>query len=182
MQKSNMMCLSMPVMPFMVLAKMSRAAWSCRSQGTATPEAWAPNKETTRPRSRNVVETAQAAGGFSSLLGALRAAKLDAALEGPGPFTVFAPSDEAFAKVPTEALQGLLSNPIELAKVLKFHVVSGRLTSAELASVASLRTLDGRSLSLDVSQGKVGSARLVKPDVLCGNGVIHVIDSVLLPS
>jgi uncharacterized surface protein with fasciclin (FAS1) repeats len=129
-----------------------------------------------------VIETARAAGTFASLLGALRAANLDSALEGAGPFTVFAPNDEAFAKVPAEALRGLLSNPSELAKVLKFHVVSGRLTSAELAPVGSLRTLEGRSLSLDVSQGKVGSARVVKPDVLCANGVIHVIDSVLLPS
>ncbi len=193
MRKSNMMCLAMPVMPLMAMARMGWSAWSCGSQSMkmrtahepgadAGPEAWAPEKETARPRAKNVVETALAAGGFSSLLGALRAAKLDSALEGVGPFTVFAPGDEAFAKVPAEALQGLLSNPIELAKVLKFHVVSGRLTSAELAPVGSLRTLEGRSLSLDLGQGKVGSARVVKPDVLCANGVIHVIDSVLLPS
>ena len=93
-----------------------------------------------------------------------------------------APGDDAFARVPAESLQGLLKDPIELAKVLKFHVVRGRLTSADLASVASLRTLEGRTLSLDLSQGKVGNARVVKPDVLCANGVIHVIDSVLLPS
>jgi uncharacterized surface protein with fasciclin (FAS1) repeats len=193
MRKSSMMSLAMPVMPLMAMARMGWSAWSCGSQNMrmstgpepcadAGPRAWTPEKETARPRAKTVVETAQAAGAFSSLLGALRAAKLDSALEGVGPFTVFAPSDEAFAKVPSEALQGLLSNPIELAKVLKFHVVSGRLTSAELAPVGSLRTLEGRSLSIDLGQGKVGAARVVKPDVLCANGVIHVIDSVLLPS
>lgn len=195
MRKSNMMCLSMPITPLMAMARMGWSAWSCGNPGVRTslppearadagarPQAWAPGEEAARPRARNVVETAQAAGAFSSLLGALRAARLDSALEGAGPFTVFAPGDEAFAKVPAEALRGLLSNPVELAKVLKFHVVSGRLTSADLASVASLRTLEGRSLSLDVGHGEVGSARLVKPDVLCANGVIHVIDSVLLPS
>ncbi len=195
MRRSKMMCLATPMMPFMAMARMGWSAWSCAGQNmkmgmaqescaddAGRPDAWTPEKETARPRAKTLVETAKAAGSFASLLGALKAAGLDVALESSGPFTVFAPTDEAFAKVPAEALRGLLSNPIELAKVLKFHVVSGRLTSAELAPVGSLRTLEGRSLSLDLGQGKVGSARVVKPDVLCANGVIHAIDSVLLPS
>ena len=193
MRRSNRMCLSVPVMPFMTMARMGRAAWSWSGHGAgmglspkktdaSTPQACAPEAGAARPRARNVVETAQTAGVFSSLLGALRAAGLDSALEGAGPFTVFAPGDDAFAKVPAASLQGLLKDPIELAKVLKFHVVRGRLTSADLAPVASLRTLEGRALSLDLGQGKVGNARVVKPDVLSANGVIHVIDSVLLPS
>ena len=135
-----------------------------------------------KAQDKDIVDTAVAAGSFKTLATALTEAGLIDTLKSAGPFTVFAPNDEAFAKVPAEALRGLLSNPIELAKVLKFHVVSGRLTSGELAPVGSLRTLEGRSLSLDVGQGKVGSARVLKPDVLCANGVIHVIDSVLLPS
>lgn len=193
MRKSSMMCLAMPMMPMMAMARMGWAAWSCGSKGSMMPaqprtgreshrHGWACEPEAARPRPRNVVETAREAGSFSSLLGALKAAKLDEALGGDGPFTVFAPNDEAFSKLPAEALQGLLSNPAELAKVLKFHVVSGRLTSAELASVGSLRTLEGRTLSLDVTRGQVGGARLLKADVRCANGVIHVIDSVLLPS
>jgi uncharacterized surface protein with fasciclin (FAS1) repeats len=195
MRNGNTMCRTMPVMPFMAVARMSWSAWSCGAKAMRTAMATeagreagvraherASENEAPRPRAKNVVETAQAAGSFSSLLGALKAAGLDLALEGAGPFTVFAPSDEAFAKVPAEALRGLLSNPVELAKVLKYHVVSGRLTSAELGPVGSLRTLEGRSLTLDLSQGKVGGARVVKSDVLCSNGVIHVIDSVLLPA
>ena len=147
----------------------SRKTWSCRdTAGRQAP--------------KNVVETAREAGSFDILLGALRAAGLESALEGTGPFTVFAPSDEAFAKVPVDKLQGLLSKPEELAKVLKYHVVAGRLTSTDLASVASVRTLDGRTLSLNLARdGRVGDALVVKADVACGNGVIHVIDSVLVP-
>jgi uncharacterized surface protein with fasciclin (FAS1) repeats len=195
MMRRNMMCAAMSAMPRMVMGRMGRQGWSggARSRGmamgseacgadTGRPKGWAWENMASRPPGKSVVESARAAGSFGSLLGALKAAGLDSALDGKGPFTVFAPNDDAFARVRPETLQGLLSNSAELAKVLKFHVVSGRLTSAELASVTSLRTRDGRSLALDLGQEKVGGARVIKPDLLCSNGVIHVIDSVLLPS
>lgn len=175
MKHRNMMCstMTMTAMPLMALARLGWSRGSCGSKAMRAAEP---------SRSRNLVETARSVGSFGALLGALKAAGLDSALEGPGTFTVFAPNDDAFAKVPPEALKSLTANPAELAKVLKFHVVKGRLTSAELASVGSLRTLEGRSLVLDLGEGKVGGARVVKADVPCSNGVIHVIDCVLLPN
>jgi len=197
MRKSMMCMATMPMMPLMAMARMGWSAWSregwmgksCEpSKGGAQAWKWTAwqettHAETTKAKARNIVETAQAAGSFKTLIEALRVAKLDSALAGPGPFTVFAPSDEAFAKVPAEALKGLLQNPEELAKVLKLHVVSGRLTSTEIGSVGTLKTLSGQTLAIDTTEGvKVGQSKVVKADIACENGVIHVLDSVLLPS
>lgn len=196
--RKSMMCLAaMPMMPMMAMARMGWSAWSRDSkkgkacepaQGATHAWQWTSWEETTRtePKAKarkNIVETAREAGSFGTLLEALKLAKLDTALAGLGPFTVFAPSDEAFAKVPGEALQGLLKNPEELAKVLKLHVVSGRLTSTEIGSVGTLKTLSGQTLVVDTTEGvKVGQSRVVKADIACENGVIHVLDSVLLPA
>jgi uncharacterized surface protein with fasciclin (FAS1) repeats len=191
MRRGSMMCLAMPAMPMMMMARMM-SSWSCGGKGTSTPRPgrdWTAGRddascgEPKPARLKNVVETARAAGSFGTLLEALKVAKLDVALAGAGPFTVFAPSDAAFAKVPAEALERLLANPAELAKLLKLHVVGARLTSAELAGVGSLRTLSEQTLSVDTTDGaRIGTARVVQPDIACGNGVIHVIDSVLLPA
>jgi len=198
MRKSSLMCMAaMPMMPLMAMARMGWSAWSrdskkgmsCEpSQGGTHAWQWSTWQESTHVETKakahkNIVETAKAAGSFKTLLEALKVAKLDVALAGVGPFTVFAPSDEAFAKVPADALQGLLKNPEELAKVLKLHVVSGRLTSAEIGSVSVLKTLNGQTLTVDTTDGvKVGQSKVVKADIACENGVIHVLDSVLLPS
>jgi len=197
MRKSMMCMAAMPMMPLMAMARMGWSAWSRDSKkGMAceTPRGgthawhWTTWEETTHvePKTKahkNIVETAQAAGSFGTLLQALKVAKLDGVLAGPGPFTVFAPNDDAFAKLPAEALQGLLKNPEELAKVLKLHVVSGRLTSAEIGSVGTLKTLTGQTLAIDTTDGvQVGQSRVVKADIACENGVIHVLDSVLLPA
>lgn len=198
MRKSMMCMATMPMMPFMAMAKMgwaamSRESWmgkSCEpSHGGARASQWTAWQETSHvetkkaPAGKTIVETAQAAGSFKTLIEALKVAKLDQALAGKGPFTVFAPSDEAFAKVPSEALQGLLQKPEELAKVLKLHVVSGRLTSTEIGSVGTLKTLSGQTLAIDTTEGvKVGQSKVVKADIACENGVIHVLDSVLLPA
>jgi len=197
MRKSSMSCMSLPMMPLMMMARMGRAAWSCDRGGVqsdATPsggfrawqwQAWQ-GEVRAEPKPaplKNVVETARAAGAFKTLLEALNATKLDEALAGAGPFTVFAPDDAAFQKLPAGALDGLLKRPEELAKVLKLHVVAARLTSKELPAVGTLKTLAGQSLTVDTAEGvKVGSVRVTRPDIACGNGVIHVIDGVLLPS
>jgi uncharacterized surface protein with fasciclin (FAS1) repeats len=134
---------------------------------------------------KNLVDTAVAAGSFATLAKAIQAAGLADTLTGAGPYTVFAPTDEAFAKLPAGALDELLKpeNKAKLQAVLKYHVVSGDVRAADVTKLTSARTLEGASLSVSVSNGtaKVGPARVVKTDVVASNGVIHVIDTVLLP-
>lgn len=135
--------------------------------------------------SKNIVQTAVAAGDFATLAKALQAAELVDALSGPGPFTVFAPTDAAFAKLPAGTLQELLKpeNKGKLQAILKYHVVAGDVRAADVAKLTSAKTLEGGSLPVAVDGGKakVGAATVVKTDVAASNGVIHVIDTVLLP-
>jgi transforming growth factor-beta-induced protein len=132
---------------------------------------------------KNIVQTAMAAGSFETLVKALKAADLVSTLEGDGPFTVFAPSDAAFAALPKGALEDLLRNPDSLRAVLLLHVVPGKVSSAEVAKLTSVKTALGQTLPIatkhDVS---IGSAKAVKADIATSNGIIHVIDSVLLPA
>lgn len=130
----------------------------------------------------DIVDTAVAAGSFKTLVTAVQAAGLVETLKGEGPFTVFAPTDEAFAKLPPGTLEALLKDKAKLQAVLTYHVVSGRVMAADVAGLSSAKTVQGQSLSIDTSKGvKVGTANVVKTDVLASNGVIHVIDSVLIP-
>ncbi len=130
----------------------------------------------------NIVETAINAGNFKTLVAAVQAAGLVDTLSGEGPFTVFAPSDEAFAKLPAGTVEGLLANPEELKKVLTYHVVSGKVMSSDVASMTSAPTVQGGNLTIDTSNGvKINESMVVTADIECSNGVIHVIDSVLLP-
>lgn len=134
----------------------------------------------------DIVETAQQAGQFKTLLVALKAADLDTALKAPGPFTVFAPTDDAFAKLPAGTLDSLLKpeNKAKLKAILTYHVVAGNVPASEAMKLKSTKTLNGKDLSLDASGGtlKVGSGTVVKSDIAASNGVIHVVDTVLLPS
>jgi uncharacterized surface protein with fasciclin (FAS1) repeats len=131
---------------------------------------------------KDIVDTAVSAGSFNTLATALKAAGLVDTLKGKGPFTVFAPTDEAFAKLPQGTVEGLLKDPPKLRQVLKYHVVSGKVVAKDVVKLKSADTLLGQSVSIDASDGvKVGKATVVKADILCSNGVIHVIDSVLLP-
>lgn len=131
----------------------------------------------------NIVETAVSAGSFTTLTKAVEAAGLVDALSGEGPFTVFAPTDEAFAKLPEGTVESLLGEPAKLADILKFHVVSGKVMAADVAGMDSAETLLGQSVSIDTADGvKVNGAAVVQADVEADNGVIHVIDSVILPS
>lgn len=131
----------------------------------------------------SIVESAVAAGQFSTLVAAVKAAGLVETLEGPGPFTVFAPNDAAFKKLPPETLEALLKNPDQLRQILTYHVVPGRIEAAQVLGGAPLVTLQGQSLlaALNNGQPTVQGARILSTDISCSNGVIHVIDTVVLP-
>ena len=132
---------------------------------------------------RNIVQTAVAAGQFKTLAKLLTRAGLVGALEQPGPFTVFAPTDAAFKKVPKKTLRALLHNKAKLKAVLLYHVVSGKVTAADVVNLASAKTLNGKSVRIRVSGTNVfvNTSRVTKADVTASNGVIHVINRVLIP-
>ncbi len=132
---------------------------------------------------KDIVDTAVAAGSFKTLAAALQAAGLVDTLKGAGPFTVFAPTDEAFAKLPAGAVDALLKDKAKLTAVLTYHVVAGNVGSAEVVKLNAAKTLQGESVKIKVVGGKVGvdGASVVKADVAASNGVIHVIDTVLMP-
>ena len=133
----------------------------------------------------DIVETAVAAGNFNTLAKALAAADLVDALKGTGPFTVFAPTDDAFDKLPAGTVEGLLKpeKKADLQGILKYHVVSGKVMAADVVKLTSADTLHGKKLAIQVQDGTVmvDKATVTKTDIECSNGVIHVIDSVMLP-
>ena len=134
---------------------------------------------------KDIVDTAVAAGSFKTLAAALQAADLVDTLKGDGPFTVFAPTDEAFAKLPAGTVESLLKpeNKAKLQAILTYHVVAGSVSSSEVVKLKSAKTVNGQSVAIKVAGGKVSvdGARVVKADIQTSNGVIHVIDSVILP-
>ncbi|MEQ8486792.1 MAG: fasciclin domain-containing protein [Pseudomonadales bacterium] len=130
----------------------------------------------------DIVDTAREAGSFTTLLTALDAAGLTETLKGDGPFTVFAPTDEAFAALPAGTLESLLADPEALQSVLTYHVVAGKAKAADVAGLTSVTTLQGGTLPVSTTDGvKIGAATVIAADVEAGNGVIHVIDTVLVP-
>ena len=133
----------------------------------------------------DIVDTAVKAGSFKTLVAALKAADLVETLQGKGPFTVFAPTDEAFAKLPKGTLEDLLKpeNKEKLAKILTYHVVSGKIDSEQVVKLKEAKTVQGQSVKIVVKGGavKVDNAKVVKTDIACTNGVIHVLDAVILP-
>jgi uncharacterized surface protein with fasciclin (FAS1) repeats len=143
------------------------------------------NSATAAGPSKNIVETAVAAGTFKTLIAAAQAAGLADTLQGPGPFTVFAPSDEAFAKLPKSTVESLLKpeNRDKLAAILKYHVLPGKVSLAKAIEAGRGKTVLGPSLTINFAEGRVhvGTATLVAADIAASNGTIHVIDSVLLP-
>lgn len=131
---------------------------------------------------KNIVDTAVEAGNFNTLVTAVKAAGLVEALKGDGPFTVFAPSDEAFAKLPKGTVEALIENKEKLASILLYHVVPGKVMAKDVGGIDSAQTLFGQPAAVDTSHGvTVGGAKVVKTDIACTNGVIHVIDSVMIP-
>lgn len=134
---------------------------------------------------KDIVDTAVAAGSFNTLATALKAAGLIDTLKGKGPFTVFAPNDAAFAKLPAGTVEDLLKpeNKAKLVSILTYHVVSGSVSSAEVVKMTSAKTVEGQSVRISTTAGGVmiDGAKVVGADVMASNGVIHVIDSVILP-
>ena len=136
-------------------------------------------------QTRDIVDTAVAAGSFKTLAAALKAAGLIETLKGPGPFTVFAPTDAAFAKLPAGTLDNLLKpeNKAALRRVLTYHVVAGREMASDVVKATSAKAVSGDVLSIKASGDTVmiDKARVIKTDIVATNGVIHVVDTVLLP-
>ena len=134
---------------------------------------------------KNIVETAVEAGTFKTLVAAVTAAGLVETLSGTGPFTVFAPTDEAFAKIPAATLTDLLKpeNKEKLAGILTYHVVAGKVTAADVVKLTSAKTVNGQEVKIDAADGvKINNATVTTADVETSNGVIHIIDAVLMPS
>lgn len=132
--------------------------------------------------SKDIVDTAVAAGSFETLVTAVKEAGLVEVLKGDGPYTVFAPTDEAFAKLPEGTIESLLQDKEALTAVLTYHVVPGRVMAADVVNLDSAKTVQGQSISIDSSAGvKVDNANVIQTDIIASNGIIHVIDSVILP-
>jgi|GEM_PF-1924498 len=130
-----------------------------------------------------IINTAVEAGSFTTLVKAIRAAGLSETLSGPGPFTVFAPTDDAFAKLPPGTIELLLLNPGLLQQILSYHVVVGRYPAADVTRMTSVPTVQGQPITLNTANGvKVNQASVTQTDIEVDNGVIHVIDAVLLPN
>lgn len=131
----------------------------------------------------DIVDTAVAAGSFNTLATALTEAGLIEKLKGDGPFTVFAPTDEAFSKIPEDQLKGILADKELLTSILTYHVVAGKVLAADVVKLDSATTIQGSNVSIDTTEGvKVNDANVVKTDIMTSNGVIHVIDTVLVPA
>ena len=136
---------------------------------------------TVSAQAKDIVDTAVAAGSFKTLATALGAAGLVDTLKGKGPFTVFAPTDEAFAKIPKADLEALLKDKAKLTSILTYHVVSGKVMAADVKA-GKVKTVQGSELTVSTSMGvMVDNAKVIKTDIVADNGVIHVIDSVIMP-
>lgn len=131
----------------------------------------------------NIVDTAINAGRFNTLVDALNAAGLVETLQGPGPFTVFAPSDEAFAKIPEKIRSAIIADKDALTELLTYHVISGEVSAADVARLNSAETIQGSAITIDTSNGvKVDGASVTTADIRASNGIIHVIDTVMIPN
>ena len=134
----------------------------------------------------DIVDTAVAAGSFKTLTAAIQAAGLTQTLKGKGPFTVFAPTDDAFAKLPAGTVDNLLKpeSKEKLVAILTYHVVPGRVTAAQVSKMTEARTVNGKELAIRTDMGHVivNDATVTKADINCSNGIIHVVDTVLIPN
>ena len=177
-----------------LLAALAIALPSCRKKEQPPPPEAEPLEEEAEPEAeapvpekveKDIVDTAVEAGSFTTLAGALKAAGLVETLKGEGPFTVFAPTDDAFNKLPAGALEDLLKaeNKHKLQAILKYHVVPGKVMAADVTKIKSAKTVLGQDLTIAVEDGKVmvDDATVTQTDIACSNGVIHVIDAVVMP-
>ena len=172
-----------------MLKKMIAAALTFGVAGAVLAPAVSPARtvaaDPAAAKKADVVDTAVSAGQFNTLVAAVKAGGLVETLKGEGPFTVFAPTDEAFARLPAGTVENLLrpENKQKLVEVLTYHVVPARAMARDVSGMSSAKTVQGKELKLKVEDGKVmvNGARVIKADVEASNGVIHVIDSVLIP-
>lgn len=166
---------------FIALATLTFAAAGCSSTN-ATNDNTTPISAEAETEAMDIVDTAASADNFQTLVAAVKAAGLVDALKGDGPFTVFAPTDEAFAKLPAGTVEALLEDKEALTKILTYHVVAGQVMASDVARLDSATTLQGQSIAIDTSSGvRINDATVVAADIKASNGVIHVIDTVLLP-
>jgi uncharacterized surface protein with fasciclin (FAS1) repeats len=137
----------------------------------------------TKDKPQTIVDVAVGVGSFKTLVTALKEADLVSTLSGTGPFTVFAPTDEAFAKIPKATLEALLADKAALKSVLTYHVVAGKVMASDAVKLRSAKTVAGAEISIDASNGVMlnGGTKVIKADIAASNGVIHVIDTVLMP-
>ncbi len=140
-------------------------------------------KASATQKAMDIVETAASAGSFNTLVAAVKAAGLVETLKGEGPFTVFAPTDEAFAKLPKGTVEALLNDKAKLTSILTYHVVAGKVMAADVVKLSEAKTVNGQSAKVVVGKDGVmiDNAKVVKTDIATSNGVIHVIDTVILP-
>ena len=174
--------LLVPALAIAIAACSAAASPSAAPTTAASPSA-APSASAAAI-AKDIVQTATEAGSFSTLLAAVKAAELVETLQGEGPYTVFAPTNEAFAALPAGTLEGLLADKEALKKVLLYHVVSGAVSSDQVVGLTSADSVEGSPIAIAVKDGMVylnDSAKVLTPDVMASNGVIHVIDKVILP-
>lgn len=171
-----------PVLAIGLLFTAATSEAHCGSCGTDKPHEHA-EKASAKVEMSSIIETAEAAGSFSTLIAAVKAAGLDKALSGDGPFTVFAPTDEAFAALPKGTVEALLKDKEKLTAILTYHVLDGAVMAEKVVGINKAETLNGASFAVKVADGNVmvDKANVVKTDIVCSNGIIHVIDKVLLP-
>ena len=171
----------------MKTARMNSLAAACASASILLAAASAPALAAHHEKKagKDIVDTAVAAGSFNTLAKALQAAGLVDTLKGEGPFTVFAPTDDAFAKLPAGTIEDLLKpeNKAKLTAILTYHVVPGNVWAKDVMSMKSAKTVNGKELSISAASGSVmvDNAKVVKTDIGASNGVIHVIDTVMIP-
>ena len=168
------------LMALAACAPIAPAAAPAAAEATAAPAAEAPAADAMA--TADIVDTAIGAGSFGTLVAAVQAAGLEDALRGEGPFTVFAPTDEAFAKLPAGTVDSLLADPEALSAILLYHVVSGKVMAADVTDGLTADTLNGAPVSFHVADGvMINDANITATDIEASNGVIHVIDTVILP-
>ena len=170
------------------LAALAVVLSACSTAASPSPAPATPAPATAAPSAAamgDIVQTATDAGSFATLLTAAKAAGLVETLKGEGPYTVFAPTDEAFAALPEGTLDSLLADPEALKKILLYHVVSGKVTADQVVGLTSANSVEGSPIAIAVNDGTVylnDTAKVLATDVMASNGVIHVIDQVILPS
>jgi len=167
----------------LIMAACAPAAAPAPAPTAVPPTAMPEPTAAPEPMAKDIVDTAIAAGNFTTLAAALEAAGLVEALKGEGPFTVFAPTDEAFAKLPAGTLDALLKDPAALGDILKYHVVAGKVMAADVLKHDSVTTLLGKDapIRLNGNSASIAGATIIQTDIETSNGVIHVIDAVMLP-